>query len=306
MRLFVGAGLSMVDLASDIVMVVTYTNEGQEGTARSLLAMISACLLVQLWMVYMQTSGGPRRVMVKEILIVLSGIKPGVDAMRVASGAEQNEHSVIDPATELSGTRCAELICEAIPGAILQFTAAMRVRQGGGTVSNIAVASVVISALTTGYSSACISFDYDVDPVKRRNDPDYYVSRARRGLYARTSTLVHTHTPLPHTHFVHAHTQCSHSYILGSHAHMFTHTCSHTHVHAQMFTHKCSHTHVHPHVHTHMFTHTCSYTHVHTHMFTHTCSHTHVHTHTNTHLIARTLTNDLRRATFPTMRCRGH
>ena len=52
MRLFVGAGLSMVDLASDIAMVVTYMNEGQVGTASSLLAMISACLLMQLWMVY--------------------------------------------------------------------------------------------------------------------------------------------------------------------------------------------------------------------------------------------------------------
>ena len=82
---------------------------------------------------------------------------------------------------ELAWTGCAELVCEAIPGCILQFTAAMRVLRGGGVVSNIAVGSFVISALTTGYSSACISFDFDVDPVKRRNEPDYYVSRARRG-----------------------------------------------------------------------------------------------------------------------------
>ena len=111
--------------------------------------------------------------------------------MRVASGAEQNEHNVYDSAMELTVTRCAELICEAIPGCVLQFTAAMRVRQGGGTVSNIAVASIVISALTTGYSSACISFDYDVDPVKRRNEPDFYVREARED---RTYTLTNTHT----------------------------------------------------------------------------------------------------------------
>jgi len=96
MRLFVGARLSTVDLASDIAMVVTYMNEGQEGTARSLLVMITACLLMQVWVVYSQASGGPRRVMVKEKLIVLSGTKPGVDAMRVASGVEQNEHSVFN------------------------------------------------------------------------------------------------------------------------------------------------------------------------------------------------------------------
>ena len=176
MRLFVGAGLSMVDLASDITMVVTYTNEGQVGTARSLLAMISACLLIQL-LTYVQTNGGPRRVMVKEMLIVLSGVKPGVDSMRVASGAEQSEHNMIDPASELTATRCTELVCEAIPGCILQFTAAMRVLQDGERVSNIAAGSIVISALTTGYSSACISFDFDVDPEKRHYEPDYYVSR---------------------------------------------------------------------------------------------------------------------------------
>ena len=67
-RLYLGAGLSMVDLASDIAMVVTYTNEGHVGTAISLLVM----------------------------RIVLSGTKPGVDTMRVASGAEQNEHNLID------------------------------------------------------------------------------------------------------------------------------------------------------------------------------------------------------------------
>jgi len=181
MRLFVGAGLSMVDLASDIAMVVTYMNEGQVGNARSLLVMISACLLSQLLVVFAQTRRGPRRVMVKEMLIVLSGIKPGVDAMRVASGAEQNEHNAVDPAVELTVTRGAELVCEAIPGSILQFTAAMRVLQGGKRVSNIAVGSIVISALTTGYSSACISYDYDVDPKKRRDVPDVFVSRARRG-----------------------------------------------------------------------------------------------------------------------------
>jgi len=35
MQLFVGTGLSMVDLASDIVMVVLCLNEGQEGTYKT-------------------------------------------------------------------------------------------------------------------------------------------------------------------------------------------------------------------------------------------------------------------------------
>ena len=137
-RMFVGAGLSMVDLASDVAKVILYVSEGQVGNASSLLAMISKCLFIQLITVYAQTSRGPRRLMVKEMIIVLSGTKPGVDAMRVASGAEKIEYNLLDPSVELTGARVAEFVCEAILGCILQVTAAMRVLQAGGDVSNIA------------------------------------------------------------------------------------------------------------------------------------------------------------------------
>ena len=54
--------------------------------------MISACMLIQLLIVNAQTSAGPRRVMLKAVVLILfSGTKPGVDAMRVASGTERNE-----------------------------------------------------------------------------------------------------------------------------------------------------------------------------------------------------------------------
>jgi len=85
---FLFPGLSMLVLTTDINTIVLYMREGQVGTTRSLLAMISACLLLQLMVVYLQTSGGSRCFMVKESLIVLSGTKPGVDGMRVASGAD--------------------------------------------------------------------------------------------------------------------------------------------------------------------------------------------------------------------------
>ena len=53
-------------------MVVVNMNAGQVGTASSLLVMSSMFLLLQLCVVYLQTSGGPRRVMVKEMLTMLS------------------------------------------------------------------------------------------------------------------------------------------------------------------------------------------------------------------------------------------
>jgi len=147
----------MLDMASDVATIVLYLNtEGQEGNAHSLLAMVCLCLFFQLMLVYVQTINGPRYILMMETLIVLSGTKPGFDAARVSSGQEKLEHNVFDPSLELTCTRAFEMVFEAIPGGILQCVAAMQVLQDGGEVSNVAVASVIISALTTGYSSACI------------------------------------------------------------------------------------------------------------------------------------------------------
>ena len=66
--------------------------------------------------VFMQTRKAPKVKMAKEILIVLSGLKPGFDAYQVAKGAEQSAGAVMDPATEHVGTKMAEMMCESIPG----------------------------------------------------------------------------------------------------------------------------------------------------------------------------------------------
>ena len=65
------------------------------------------------------------------MLIVLFGIKPGVDAMRVASGQEQYEHSAFRRENEVEFIRGIELFAESIPGTLVQVTAALRVLQAG-------------------------------------------------------------------------------------------------------------------------------------------------------------------------------
>ena len=57
-----------------------------------------------------------------------------------------------------------------LTGCILQIYALLKT----GETSKRAVASIVISAFTTGMVSATISFDYDVDPIKRRETPGFY------------------------------------------------------------------------------------------------------------------------------------
>ena len=82
MRLFMGAGLSMLDIASDINVIVLYRNTpGEEKYGDMLMWMIVVCLAIQLLVVYVQNKTN-RLKLLKEVLIVLSGLKPGKSAER--------------------------------------------------------------------------------------------------------------------------------------------------------------------------------------------------------------------------------
>ena len=74
------------------------------------------------------------------------------DAAAVCSGKKMEEHHAIDAKSELVGTKMAEMICESIPGCLLQLYVILKV----GDTSGRAVTSVVVSALTTGYSSGTL------------------------------------------------------------------------------------------------------------------------------------------------------
>jgi hypothetical protein len=77
MRVFIGAGLSVLDVASDINVIFLYSiTDGQEKYAMLLLMMLVANLAFQSIAVYAQNRAKPWRV-VRELLFVLLGLKPG-------------------------------------------------------------------------------------------------------------------------------------------------------------------------------------------------------------------------------------
>jgi hypothetical protein len=90
-RLFLGAGISVVDQLSDFYMIGEYERTGQHATAVALAAMVSLNLLGQLAVVWAQTHKGPKLQLVKESLVVVTATKPGLDAWRVARGVEQSK-----------------------------------------------------------------------------------------------------------------------------------------------------------------------------------------------------------------------
>jgi hypothetical protein len=105
LRAFGGAGLSFGDMISDAYMINTFYTTGKGGTANGLLAMVGTNLSFQMVIVYMQTQGLKKnklRTMLFEMLTVVTFVKPGVDAYRVASGAEQVPGSGFTPLHEMA------------------------------------------------------------------------------------------------------------------------------------------------------------------------------------------------------------
>jgi hypothetical protein len=101
----------------------------------------------------------------------LLGYKPAVDAYRVATGAKQEVGAAADPMTEMTFMKCIEMFAEAIPGVIIQL---MAIVASDKDVPTSAWLSVAVSAITTGFASATISYDWDTDPALREQAPDFY------------------------------------------------------------------------------------------------------------------------------------
>jgi hypothetical protein len=105
-RLYSGAGLSIMDMITDVSMSIRYLRTpGQEKYGRAVLLMVGLNLLFQFGYAWLQTRKGPKKAMAKEMLIVLSSLKPGVDAHRVASGYKQPAYATFTPEKELGEGR---------------------------------------------------------------------------------------------------------------------------------------------------------------------------------------------------------
>jgi hypothetical protein len=199
-RLFFGASLSMTTLGSDVVVIVEYSLTGRAKDAMALIAMIVISLVLQMLIVWIKNRKSKN--LLKEFAIVLSGVKPGVDAHRVASQQDglyekSEETDAFDTHTELVCIKVCEVAAEAIPGvssltprhrttlsyhltrlaraqSILQTYVMLNSYEEGKSISATLMASLLISALTSGFTTAVIAYDYDVSPIRRKLEPAMY------------------------------------------------------------------------------------------------------------------------------------
>jgi hypothetical protein len=97
-----------------------------------------------------------------------------VNAWRLAHGVEKSTHAATTPELVWTIEKGFELVCESIPGSILLTHQMLSSLRSSGTFSKAALASVLVSALATGFTSAFISSDFDRSPSRRRDEPDFY------------------------------------------------------------------------------------------------------------------------------------
>ena len=170
-RVTTGAVLSMVDAATDINVIVSYYRSKKlKAQANLLVAMIVGNTVFQIIIMLATQQKKGWRGKLKEVLIAVFFLRPAVDAYRVSTNYV-DKHSAINSFDMLMVNKGIELATESIPGCVLQLYVYLSSKKDAGS---FALVSIGISALTTGYTSAMIAFDIDVDEVRRRNQPRMY------------------------------------------------------------------------------------------------------------------------------------
>jgi hypothetical protein len=170
MRVGVGAVVSIADMVSDVIMVVSFLSAGQIGAAYGTIAMVGLNILLQIAAAVYQNQHRGWVAVAYEVGIVLCFLKAPVDAYRVSSGQKRQPGDPVDPLNMLTAGKVLEMVVEAIPALILQSAILIAIADP----SMVAVVSIVFSCLAIAYTSTTIAYDMETDPTKRRNNPDFY------------------------------------------------------------------------------------------------------------------------------------
>jgi hypothetical protein len=144
-------------MVSDGVVLADYFRTGRTGFAHALLAMMVANMLLQLSITWNQTRGlkkGRPKKFLLDAAATLTCTKPGLDAWRVASGAEQLQGAQLSPLMEMAYSKGAEVATESVPGLVLQLVAALT--GGAAGRSKRMLFSIAISAASTGLTGTML------------------------------------------------------------------------------------------------------------------------------------------------------
>ena len=167
-----GAILGVLDVATDLYTIANFTMQGKHGFAKAVVAMVSVSMVSQLLIVCVQGKKRGLWHLTKEALIVVTGLKPAVDAFRIISGTKAHLNDAIEKIFEHTISKLVEVVAESIPSALVQIYAIIESSDKVNLESSLV--SIVISVTTISFVTTTMCFDFDLDPEKRVHTPDFY------------------------------------------------------------------------------------------------------------------------------------
>ncbi len=107
----------------------------------------------------------------KEVALVLTCLRPGVQLWRLARGAEHDPGAPADPKTAMIMGKVSERVFESIPGSILTAVTLLN-HANARTPSTLS--SVVVACCATAFVATTIAYNFDTDPARRQVFPAFY------------------------------------------------------------------------------------------------------------------------------------
>ena len=166
----VGVVMSYLDVGTDIWAIIMFERRGQHQYAQAIVIMIGVSTILHMLIVYENGRKSGKMHLLRETLLVVSQLKPAVDAFHVVSGTKASEHAAMDPQLELTLGKISEVICETIPSAVVQLYAFFQ----SETVNFSSLASIVVSVATIANIVTVMAFDFDLNPAARAHTPKFY------------------------------------------------------------------------------------------------------------------------------------
>ncbi len=148
--IYSAAGLSVIDVGSDVFSISSYFSVGRTGIACALLSTVLASYGLQTLVVWYVHRHRGNRTLAREIGFVLCGLKPLVDTSRLLGGA-QFVGAPVPTRSERLCCEVLEIVCEAIPAAVIQINDVLKGSEPSlATLLSIGASCIVIAVMSTG------------------------------------------------------------------------------------------------------------------------------------------------------------
>jgi hypothetical protein len=166
---FVGV-LGVVDRATDAYAAYMFSQQGRYAFVAATLSTVLICFLANASLVHMQyvKKGWRKQLMIS--LLVLFGLKGAYDTARLNAGVEADHELVTTIGIEITVTRVVDVFAESIPNCVIQSYAFII----SPRTSFVPLISIFVSAATAAFNTATVSYESDIEPISRNQNPRFY------------------------------------------------------------------------------------------------------------------------------------